>query len=211
MFPDGTDLVAKDLDGDGGRDVAVLAKRNVQLFWSAPGGKTEAPESTRIPLPGTGGICLEADDVNGDTLADLLVGTGGDDLYIAEGSPGRQFQTAVSIPAFPATHVASGRLDADDWPDLVLVDLALSRAGGGEIAGAGRDSDIWSGCCGVVRPAIPEKTRLDLEAPFASASAIGDLNADGHVPTWRWPATRAPTASPPIPGSIGAYEAPELW
>ena len=178
--PDGTDLVAKDLDGDGGRDVAVLAKRNVQLFWSAPGGKTEAPESTRIPLPGTGGICLEADDVNGDTLADLLVGTGGDDLYIAEGSPGRQFQTAVSIPAFPATHVASGRLDADDWPDLVLVDLALSRAGGGEIAGAGRDSNrvrvLWGGPSGYSR-----EERLDLEAPFASASAIGDLNADGRA------------------------------
>ena len=178
--PDGTDLVAKDLDGDGGRDVAVLAKRNVQLFWSSPGGKTEAPESTRIPLPGTGGICLEADDVNGDTLADLLVGTGGDDLYIAEGSPGRQFQTAVSIPAFPATHLAAGQLDGDGWVDLILVDLALSRAGGGEIAGAGRDSDkvrvLWGGPSGFSR-----EDRLDLYAPFASAAAIGDLNADGHA------------------------------
>ena len=178
--PDGTDLVAKDLDGDGGRDVAVLAKRNVQLFWSAPGGKTEAPESTRIPLPGTGGICLEADDVNGDTLADLLVGTGGDDLYIAEGSPGRQFQTAVSIPAFPATHLAAGQLDGDGWVDLILVDLALSRAGGGEIAGAGRDSDkvrvLWGGPSGYSR-----EDCLDLYAPFASAAAIGDLNSDGHA------------------------------
>ena len=178
--PDGTDLVAGDLDGDGGRDVAVLAKGSVQLFWSGAGGKTEAPESTRITLPGTSGISLAADDVNGDTLADLLVGTSGDELYLAEGGPGRRFQTAVSVPAYPATHVASGRLDGDDWPDLVLVDLALSRAGGGEIAGAGRDLNVvrvlWGGPSGFSREA-----RLDLQAPFASASAIGDLNSDGHA------------------------------
>ena len=177
---DGTDLVAGDLDGDGGRDVAVLAKGSVQLFWSGAGGKTEAPESTRITLPGTSGISLAADDVNGDTLADLLVGTSGDELYLAEGGPGRRFQTAVSVPAYPATHVASGRLDGDDWPDLVLVDLALSRAGGGEIAGAGRDLNVvrvlWGGPSGFSREA-----RLDLQAPFASASAIGDLNSDGHA------------------------------
>ena len=178
--PDGIDLAAEDLDGDGGRDVAVLAKGSVQLFWSAAGGKTEAPDSTRITLPGTAGITLAADDVNGDTLADLLVGTGRDELYLAEGSPGRRFQTAVTIPAFPATHVASGRLDGDDWPDLVLVDLTLSRAGGGEIAGAGRDLNLvrvlWGGPSGFSR-----EERLDLQAPFASASAIGDLNADGHA------------------------------
>lgn len=178
--PGGIDLVAADLDGDGGRDVAVLAKASVQLFWSAAGGKSEAPESTRIALPGTAGISLAADDLNGDTLADLLVGTGRDELYLAEGGPGRWFQTAVSIPAFPATHVASGRLDGDDWPDLVLVDLALSRAGGGEIAGAGRDMNLvrvlWGGPSGFSR-----EERLDLQAPFASASAIGDLNADGHA------------------------------
>ena len=178
--PDGIDLAAEDLDGDGGRDVAVLAKGGVQLFWSAAGGKTEDPESTRITLPGTAGISLAADDVNGDSFADLLVGTGRDELYLAEGSPGRRFQTAVSIPAFPATHVASGRLDGDEWPDLVLVDLALSRAGGGEIAGAGRDLNLvrvlWGGPSGFSR-----EERLDLEAPFASASAIGDLNADGHA------------------------------
>lgn len=177
---DGIDLVAEDLDGDGGRDVAVLATGSLQLFWSADGGETEAPESTRITLPGTAGISLAANDVNGDSFADLLVGTGRDELYLAEGSPGRRFQTAVSIPAFPATHVASGRLDGDEWTDLVLVDLALSRAGGGEIAGAGRDMNLvrvlWGGPSGFSR-----EKRLDLQAPFASASAIGDLNADGHA------------------------------
>ena len=178
--PDGIDLVAEDLDGDGGRDVAVLAKGSVHLLWSTPGTMEKAPESTRISLPGSQGISLAADDVNRDRLPDLLVGTGGDDLYLAEGGPGRRFQTAVSIPAFPATHVASGRLDGDDWPDLVLVDLALSRAGGGEIAGAGRDMNLvrvlWGGPSGFSR-----EERLDLQAPFASASAIGDLNADGHA------------------------------
>ena len=178
--PDGIDLVAEDLDGDGGRDVAVLAKGSVHLLWSTPGATAKAPESTWISLPGSKGISLAADDVNRDRLPDLLVGTGGDDLYLAEGNPGRRFQTAVSIPAFPATHVASGLLDGDDWPDLVLVDLALSRAGGGEIAGAGRDSNrvrvLWGGPSGYSR-----EERLDLEAPFASASAIGDLNADGRA------------------------------
>ena len=176
----GIDLVAEDLDGDGGRDVVVLAKGSLQLFWSAPGGDTETPESTRIPLPGTEGITLAADDVNRDNLPDLLVGTGGDQLYLVEGNTGRRFQTAVSIPAYPATHVASGRLDGDEWPDLVLVDLALSRAGGGEIAGAGREMNLvrvlWGGPSGYSR-----EERLDLEAPFASASAIGDLNADGRT------------------------------
>ena len=178
--PDGIDLAAGDIDGDGGRDVAVLARRSLHLFWSAAGGKTEAPETTRIPLPGTAGLSLAAEDVNGDVLADLLVGTSRDELYLAEGSPGRRLQAAVSIPAFPATHVSSARLDGDDWPDLVLVDLALSRAGGGEIAGAGRDLNLvrvlWGGSSGFSR-----EERLDLEVPFASASAIGDLNADGHA------------------------------
>ena len=172
-------LVAHDLDRDGALDVAVLTQNSILIFWSGPiADDPTILESTHVYLPGKG-LCIAADDINQDSNPDLVIGTDQNELYMVLGRPGRDFDQSQSFFGFPSSHISTGHLDDDVWPDLVLVDLPLSRAGGGEIAGAGRNQNLvrvlWGSSSG-----YSKKEHLELHAPFASASAIGDLNGDGQ-------------------------------
>ncbi|GIS62410.1 MAG: hypothetical protein CM1200mP2_46350 [Planctomycetaceae bacterium] len=67
----------------------------------------------------------------------------------------------------------------------MLTRFSSARAAGGEQAGAGqgaRDAVIvlWGRSAGAKGPLFSRDRQLRLAAPAAAASAIGDLDGDGH-------------------------------
>ncbi|MFV1968378.1 MAG: FG-GAP-like repeat-containing protein [Pirellulaceae bacterium] len=180
--PEAIDLAAGDFDNDGARDAAVLKENGkIHIIWAtaSEGSGMELAE-TEITLPGQGSQCLTAADCDGDGQIDLVVGTNQLVVYISHGKTGRSWKQATAVPAFDASHVAVGNLDDDQFSDLVLTNLVIRRAAGGEVGGAEESAVpeiniLWGGADGF------KKTRhLALEIDHASATAIGDLDGDSH-------------------------------
>ncbi|MBI4624026.1 MAG: VCBS repeat-containing protein [Verrucomicrobia bacterium] len=81
-----------------------------------------------------------------------------------------------SYEAQPATHLAVGRLDDDEWPDLALTDFKpIASASRASPDAAAIVTILWGTPSGV-GPGLG----VSLKVPNARATAIGDLNADGH-------------------------------
>ena len=174
-------LAASDFDRDGGDDVAVLTSGgSIRLLWSTSSEETpKTLESSDIQLPGTEATCLTTADWNRDGHADLLVGTSRDRVYVVSGRSGRSWSDTESQAGFKASHLTVGDLDGDENPDLVLSYLSLTRAGGGEVAGAGKDADglvriLWGHTSG-----FSQEQSTTLKVAQAAAAGIGDLNGDG--------------------------------
>ena len=175
------DLAAADLDGDGSRDLAILtADGAVLLYWAA---RSEIPagqlERVPLPAPGTGAANLTAADADGDGNSDLLVGTNEARLYLLLSTGSREPLAGRTLNTAGASHVAVGDLDGDQRPELVVTKFAQNRAGGGEASGAAARSGPtiqvrWSGNeGGMLRSG-------SFHIPYASATAIGDLDGDGR-------------------------------
>ena len=180
--PEAFALAAADFDADGGEDVAVLTSEgSVRLLWSMSSQETPIElESSDVSLPGEEATCLTAGDWNRDGNPDLLMGTSRNAIYIVSGRPGRSWSRAKRSDGFKASHLTLGDLDGDKSPDLVLSHLSIARAGGGEVAGAGKRSDgkvriLWGDGSGFSR-----QRSETLELPQAAAVASGDLDGDGR-------------------------------
>ena len=175
------DLAAADFDSDGARDLAILTDGGaVLLYWAARSDTAPGQfERVPLPLPRAGAIHLTAADADGDGHIDLLAGTNGNKLYVMLGSGSRRPHTGRAVNAFPASHVAAGDLDGDRRPDLVLTNFIQNRAGGGEASGAAEQSGasvrvLWGG------DDWDRSSATSLDIPYATASAVGDLDGDGR-------------------------------
>lgn len=176
------DLAAADLDQDGTGDLAILtAESRIIILWGGqPKGVNGRFSRGYLNLPGPGATVLAAADATGDGRPDLVVATGGGPSYVFRRDGGRATSTAQIVSAFPASHLSVGDLDGDSRPELVFTDFQQNRAGGGEASGAAErvgapvhilwGSDIWD---------HTRSTALDI--PFATATAIGDLDDDGKA------------------------------
>ena len=177
------DLAAGDFDGDGASDLAVLVSdQKVRFFWA-----TEFDEQpvkfapTEVTLPGDNVKCVKAIDFNRDGFLDLVIGTGVDRLYVVPGRSGRRWSEAESLPAYDASHIAVGDLDADKHLDLVLTRFEVGHAMGGEAGAARSDAEetvhiLWGGDTGF---STSRSTALDV--PYAAATAVADVDSDGKV------------------------------
>ena len=180
-IPGALALEAADFDADGARDLAILLDGGrVRILWATPSGQTRL-EETELRLPGKEATCLAAADYNRDGQPDLLVGSRSASVYLVAGGKKRTWGRPRSTPAFEASHIGVGDLNGDGWADLLLTRLSLALAGGGEIVGAGQDTEgfvrvLWGDAQGFSR-----SRALELSIPNASASAVGDLDADGHA------------------------------
>ncbi len=181
-IPQALDLAAADFDGDGHKEVAVLSGRGLVEVVRSKASSGSPRELTRqeVVLPGTDGLCLTAADVNGDTRIDLLVGTNQGKVYSVAGQAGPGWGASRTWAAPNASHIAVGDLNRDRFSDLVLTDFALARAGGGEAAGAAESLDqpiriLWGSAGG-----FDVSRSTGLAVPYAKASAVGDLDGDGH-------------------------------
>ncbi|MET7319228.1 FG-GAP-like repeat-containing protein [Streptomyces sp. NPDC005549] len=189
----GTDVVARDLDGDGYTDLAASVfdwKPSVIVLWGSEDGLSRA-----VRVPGTDGSHvswgddpildeqLVAGDFDGDGHPDLVFGLGSD-KGLLKGPFGRDGTPAgtgrVPAPRRPAPDVAAanyddllaGDLDGDGVDDLVSFHDADT---GPEVPWRERNqpvSYLRGGRAGFTQP---EGTRL----PDAGEGAIGDVDGDG--------------------------------
>ena len=84
--------------------------------------------------------------------------------------------SAQILECAPATHLAIGRLDDDEWPDLILTDLKLVYPSAKSATPAATSVHVLWGQPDGVDAAHP----VSLQIPNASAATVGDLNGDGH-------------------------------
>lgn len=182
-IPGALDLVAGDFDGDQGRDLIVL-KSDAQLlcFWSvAPVDGRWSPQMQSVPLPDNSARCLAAADMTGDQVADVVLGTSQEKLYLVSGAQTREFGVARTVTASAATQITIADFDRDQQPDLVLSRFDQARAAGGEQAGAGKESRdqvriLWGDVDG-----YNNDRSASLKIPYAVATSAADLDGDGHL------------------------------
>lgn len=174
-----SDLAAGEFTGDDSRDVAILtggaSVRVLRAAASMDGGARL--DTTAYSLPSRGASCLVAADVDGDQRADLVACTNGNQIIVVPGRSGGGWGAATRIDAFHASHIAVGDLDGDSHADLVVTAASLSSSSSELPGAAGASVQIlWGGTQGF---STTRATALDV--PRASASAIGDLDGDGHA------------------------------
>ncbi|MGQ4371051.1 VCBS repeat-containing protein [Streptomyces violaceoruber] len=189
----GSDVVARDLDGDGYTDLAVSVfdwKPSVIIMWGSEDGLSRG-----VRVPGTDGSHvawgddpildeqLAGGDFDGDGHPDLVFGLGSD-KGLLKGPFGRDGTPAgtgrVAAPRRPAPDVESanyddlvaGDLDGDGVDDLVSIHDADT---GGEVPWRDRSqpvSYLRGGRDGFTQPG-------DVRLPDAGEGAIGDVDGDG--------------------------------
>ena len=173
------DIAASDFDRDGAVDLAVLrSDACVSMFWSDS-------DRQEVKIPEAEVACVTGADADGDERPDVVIGTSTDRILLLRSDERRRWHEPESIAAFAASDVAVGRLDGDGAPDLVLTRFSSAHAAGGEQAGAGKDARdavvvLWGRSSEEKGPLFSRDRQSRLSVRAAVASAVGDLDGDGH-------------------------------
>ncbi len=196
------DMVSGDFNRDGAADVAVVSTSgSIDLLWAARGGEGEnGIAHTRLTLPRGGITCVAAADIDSDRQADLILGSDHGFIYVVPVKPGPKHVekgTADSASATKewnidetrpivvkgptASHISVGDLDADGKEDIVVSNFVKKLATGGEDAGATEGSNqsihiLWG-----TKATFSTAQITTLPVSNVTATAIGDLNGDGHM------------------------------
>lgn len=179
--PNAIALRAADFDANGWADLAALSTDPaIQIVWATQGAEQLDLETATIPLPGRSAKCLTIAHIDSDGLPDCVVGTDSGQLFVAGCRPPRDIRETVSYDAFESSHIAAGDLDSDGSCDLVLAQVAIARASGGEATGADRSKEahvriLWGDAGKFDASRVTE-----IHAPDATASCIGDIDGDGR-------------------------------
>ena len=175
-------LASGDFDEDGANDVAFLRSDNkIEIFWSTATNENEvSAKSSKILIPGSFHQSINVADSNNDELPDLIIGSGSDEIIIVPGKRGRTWKSPLEIAGFSASHVAAEDLDGDSYVDLVLSYFKLQFAGGGEDAGAAKESVDVTNILWGDKKGFSASRSTSLEAPKQKTSAIGDFDRDGN-------------------------------
>ncbi len=179
--PGAIGITSGDFDSDGACDLAVLKSDNsIHVIWAKKSeDKTVEFETSEISLPDKKVKCITAADTNGDKYIDLVVGADNKTLLIVKGKSGRNWDEVDSILCFGASQISVGNLDGDKFPDIILTKFSARRDAGGEFAGG--ESSINLNILWGSRKGFDASRSSSLEALCATATAIGDLDSDGHM------------------------------
>ncbi|MER5949542.1 VCBS repeat-containing protein [Streptomyces sp. NPDC001904] len=188
----GTDVVARDLDGDGYTDLATVVfddEPSVIVMWGSPDGLRSAarvPGTDRSHVSWALDQALEehlvAGDFDGDGHADLVFGLGSDKgllkgPFTRDGSPAGT--GPVSAPRRPARDIGSAT-----YEDLVAGDL--DGDGVDELIAFHHDEPLGTATFEERWPVSYFHARRgglaqpdDIDLPDAAAGAVGDVDGDG--------------------------------
>ncbi len=174
-------LASGDFDGDGANDVAFLrSDNNIEIFWSTATNENEVnAKSSKVAIPGSFHQSINIADSNNDGLPDLIIGSGSDEIIIVPGKRGRTWKAPLEVAGFSASHVAAEDLDGDNYVDLVLSYFKLKFAGGGEDAGAAKESIDVTHILWGDKKGFSASRSTSLDAPKQKSTAIGDFDHDG--------------------------------
>ena len=174
-------LASGDFDADGADDVAFLRSDNkIEIFWATVTDENEVNDkSSKITIPRSVHQSINVADCNNDELPDLIIGSGSELIFIVHGKRGRAWKAPIEVAGFSASQVAVNDLDNDNYNDLVLSYFKLRSAGGGEDAGAAKESVdniniLWGD-----KKGFSASRSTSLDAPKQKTSAIGDFDRDG--------------------------------
>lgn len=174
-------IESADFDEDGASDLAALESDNsIEFVWAVKSDAPVALNRTSVSLRGEGAQCMTAADFNGDEIIDVVVSTSSGNVVLLAGKSGREWHDPRILPAFSASHIAAGDLDNDGHLDLALTQVAIARASGGEATGADKDRAGYVKVLWGDSGAFDATRSTELVVPFATASAIGDLDGDSH-------------------------------
>lgn len=182
-MPEAVCLASADFDKDGNKDLAVLNKQGkIWVYWADLSEDSELKFAiSEISLPTDKVLSLAAADCDSDGLADLVVGTDQDKMYLIRSRKKRKWHSIESILCFPASHISSGDLDEDGYIDLLITYFSIGRAGGGEATGADEDISNFVRILWGDKKGFSTESSTKLEAKYAYASAVGDVDSDGHM------------------------------
>ncbi len=175
---DAVDLAAGDFGGERKRAVAVLTRSgSIHRLRAAPQRDEADVDPVVYSAPGDGATRLAAADLNGDSLTDLIVLTIRNQVYVVPGKRGGGWGAAATLDAPRASAVSVGDLDGDHHPDLVLTASPDStRADDPGRPDSPAVQVFWGDAQG-----FSAARTMGLDVPFASSSAIGDLDDDGRA------------------------------
>jgi len=157
---------ADGLDADGKNDIAVANSdsNSVSIFWGQGDG-TFGEETILRAAPEP--YIVEADDVNGDGLTDLIVATGTSCVSVLLGQVGRGFDppTNYGVGNFPRDMKVMD-LDFDGFPEIITMDYystTISFLGNntvGDIVSVGvfNFAVYRTGQSALIRLAVPESS-----------------------------------------------------
>ncbi len=175
-------MFADDFDSDGADDVALLKSDNaIDILWASTSAPTSGKfETTKLLLPGEGANCIYAGDYNNDSKPDFIVGTDQETLFIVPGKTGRSWGKAIKMKSFNASHITMDDIDGDSYKDILISNYSQQSAAGGEMAGAGENSDMYIHILWGDSKGFDKSRSSKLEARYQKATAIGDYDGDGH-------------------------------
>jgi hypothetical protein len=174
-------LASGDFDNNGYDDISVLGVDSAITFlWSCSPDKGEVNiDTSRLFFPqGNYSLTIASGDINNDKIADIVVGTNRDSIFIITSKKNKEWNDIQEIKSFKASNIIIEDIDDDGFKDIVLSYFEQRIGPSGEYGGASKTSGdvvhlLWGSNRG-----FSNSSSQELKAMFISSTTVGDFDGD---------------------------------